>query len=437
VRKVHERRKHECACECHGELKLHISVRCDCGRPICPPKRSECEPCPPGPACPPPVRPDPPGVVRVPQPDPPPTFGTSPQPPWTVGRPPEGDPGEIPWFIGQIGSIERKGPTFGPRKDEYLPFLVIRAAAGDTGARPFNGAFWESPDIFVMPDQSADSAPLAPPHSAGAAKANVPNTLYAHVWNLGKAPVYRARVEFYWFNPSLGIARSDANFIGAAWVDLGDRFTLFPDWRAVTSPTGSWLSRGCHAVVRCPVTWVPSYVNNGHECLVVRAFEPMMDAVPPDQFSASADRHIGQRNIAVVQAASPAAIDIGLDLGYAPNVGQADVDITVDDPSTMTWLSALTWNRDPGLRAPAHVSAGLLPVTVAGARVPDLGKLPDAARVELLRLRERFPRGCDPLRIGLHVSSPNVGANEAQVVRVRQRLDGDLIGGYTVVLIGK
>ena len=59
-------------------------------------------------------------------------------------------------------------------------------------------------------------------------------------------------------------------------------------------------------------------MNNGHECLVVRAFEPLLDAVSPDQFSPGADRHVGQRNIAVVQAASPASIDLVLDLGWQP-----------------------------------------------------------------------------------------------------------------------
>lgn len=430
-------RERPCVCECHKSVTIHLSWRCDCGRPICPPELGGHKPPPKPPHCPPPARPDPPGTVTVPQADPPPVFGSSDKPPWTVGRPPAGDPGEIPWFLSQIGTIDRKGPTFGPRKDEYLPFLVVRAAPGDTGARPFNGPFWESPDIFVAPNQPADTAPPTPPDTAGLAQANAPNTLYAHVWNLGKAPAYRVRVEFYWFNPSLGISRSDANLIGAAWVDLGDRFTLFPDWREVKSAYGTWLSRGCHAIVRCPETWIPTYLNNGHECLVVRAFEPMMDSIPVDQFSAATDRHIGQRNIAVVHAASPAHIDLGLDLGYAPGVGQADVDVEVDDPATMPWLSLLTWKRSPAFHMPAAVTAGLLPVTVVGARVPDVSHLAEECREELLRSHERFPRGCDSLRIGLHVSSPNVQRNQAQVVRVRQRFNGELIGGYSVVLIGR
>jgi hypothetical protein len=80
--------------------------------------------------------------------------------------------------------------------------MLLRYASGDRGARPSNGVFWESPDIYVVANQPAEFAPLAPPLPAAVAQANVPNTLYAHVWNLGKAPAYGVRVEFWWFDPS-------------------------------------------------------------------------------------------------------------------------------------------------------------------------------------------------------------------------------------------
>ena len=78
--------------------------------------------------------------------------------------------------------------------------------------------------MFVLPDQEASKTPLMPAGAGGVARASAPNTLYAHVWNLGRLPVYRARVEFYWFNPSLGFSRSAANLVGVAHVDLDDRF---------------------------------------------------------------------------------------------------------------------------------------------------------------------------------------------------------------------
>src|SRR5262249_13092171 len=157
------------------------------------------------PLCPPP-KVDP-RLPTIPQ-SPPFQSPTSAVSPWRQGRPPAGDPNEIPWFQGKLNDIIRNGPTFGPRKDEFLPFLVVRTASGDRGKRPYNGTFWESPDIFVVPDQQASTALLMPPTFGAIAKANTANTLYAHVWNLGKAPAYRVRVEFYWADPSLGISRA-------------------------------------------------------------------------------------------------------------------------------------------------------------------------------------------------------------------------------------
>ena len=423
-----------CECPCHGSVTIHVAMTCDCGKPILPPQQ-DCEP-PKRPKCPPPPTKTQPGTVTIPQP-PPPNQTTSNVPPWTAGKPPDGDPNQIPWFRGQISGILRNGPKFGPRKDEYLPYLLIRAASGDRGGRPIpGGVFWESPDIYVTPNQDATTAPLNPPALGGVAQANVPNTLYAHVWNLGKAPAYRVRVEFYWFNPSLGISRSDANFVGAAWVDLGNRFTLYPKWVEVNESYGQWLSQGCHAIVRCPESWVPTFENNGHECLVVRVFEPLLDSLNPNQFSAGADRHVGQRNIAVVQPTSPASLDLGLGLGYPDAPSDAEVDVTADSPANMEWLQLFAGNRNPGFGPPAvAVSAGFLPPSADGTRVLSLTHLPPDLRAPLLKPRERFHRGCCPLKISFHASIPNLKPHEAQVLRIRQRIGGDIVGGYSVVIV--
>jgi len=435
---------YRCSCQCHREIRIHATPRCDCGKPMTPPQPEECEPepqdCHDGPTkkrcCPPPPNPCQPGVVDLPQ-TPPPQVKTAPQRPETQGRPPAGDLSEIPWFRGQVRNILQNGPVFGPRKDEYLPFLFVRAASGDRGSRRFNDVFWESPDIYVTPNQEASIAPLAPPTVGGVAQANAPNTLYAHVWNTGKAPAFRVRVEFYWFDPSLGISRSDSHLIGAAYVDLGNRFSHNNEWTIVNRPYGSFLSKGCHAIIKCPETWVPKFVNGGHECLVVRVLDPILDAVSPDQFSAAADRHVAQRNIAVVQAASPAKIDIALNLGYAAEAVDAEVDVVLDGPATMEWLKLYTGKPNPGLRAPAEkVVAGLLPATLLRSRQQRISDLPFECRIPLLRPMERIPRGCDPLSITLHASIKDLKKAEAQILRVRQRIEGDIVGGYTVVLIG-
>jgi hypothetical protein len=298
------------------------------------------------------------------------------------------------------------------------------------------GTFWESPDIYVTPNQDVSTAPLLPATLGGVAKASAPNTIYAHVWNFGKAPAYRVRVEFYWFNPSLGISRAAANLIGAAWIDLANRFTLQSSWTTVTTSYGEWVTQGCHAIVRCPATWIPAFENSGHECLVVRVFEPMMDALSPDQFSAANSRHVAQRNIAVVPAASPAAIDLALHLGYPDAPGDAEVDISVDGPGSMDWLQLYAGTRTPGFSAPVSpVIAGFLPPTADGSRLVNITQLPIAVRAALLKSREKFHQGCCPLQINFHASIEDMKPHEAQVLRIRQRLAGEVIGGYSVVLL--
>lgn len=366
--------------------------------------------------------------------DPPPSIGIDES--GDDERPPKGTPGERGWFGGRIKDIERDGPKFGPRKNEYLPYLLVRANPGDRGARPLNGVFWESPDVFVAPETDAAAAPLMPATTAGVAKVGAPTTLYAHVWNLGRAPAWGAFVEFSWFNPSLGFNYANANRIGVAMVDLGDRFTSLPEWREARGPAGDhYLTRGCHAIVRCPTTWVPTWENGGHECLVVRVFEPLMDPVALTSYDALRDRHVGQRNIAVVPAASPAALDLVLDVGPTEIPGRAEVEMGADPPSAMPWLALYVGRNRPPLRqAAGAVTAGLLPPTIAGARRFGLMGLPDDAVRPLLNHRERFAIGCDPVQIGFHASA-NVDRGEAHVLRIRQHVEGALVGGYTVVLV--
>ena len=93
--------------------------------------------------------------------------------------------------------------------------------------------------------------------------------------------------------------------------------------------------------------------------------------------------------------------------------------------------------RTTGLRRPAAPTrTGLLNPVPVGVVPPDIDALPPDERTKLLRQRERFHRGCDQLHIPLHAFIADIHADEAQVVRVRQRIDGELVGGYTVVLVG-
>jgi hypothetical protein len=162
----------------------------------------------------------------------------------------------------------------------------------------------------------------------------------------------------------------------------------------------------------------------------------MMDSIPADQFSAPTDRHIGQRNIAVVQAASPASVDLPIDLGYPDAPAGAELELQLDPPTAMEWLKVFTGRPDPGLVVPAQpVVAGFLPPSLPESRRLVLGNLPAEAVGQLLRPREKFERGCCPLRVHFHASVGDMKKGEAQVVRLRQRVDGELVGGYSVVLL--
>jgi hypothetical protein len=314
-----------------------------------------------------------------------------------------------------------RGPKFGSRKDEYLPYLVIRAFGGDHGARAISLPWWESPDIFIAPNLAADSAPPAPTTRAGLAQAGAPNTLWTHVWNLGRAPVYNARVEFYWCDPTVGISSDPSNLIGVAHVDLGDRD-----------------SGHAHTLVKCPTSWVPTFLNGGHECLIVRCFEPLTDPLGPDPWAAWDDRHVGQRNIHVVDAASPGVAQISLRLGCAAAPGPATLEVHRARVAEVGWLSVLSGRRDPGLRDAASVKevVGLMyPTMVRGpGDRPDLTHFtPEAAR-GILRQRIQFERGCDELEAIFYVSVDGLNKGECRIYRIQQVVAGRITGGYTVIV---
>ena len=177
----------------------------------------------------------------------------------------------------------------GTRGDLYLPFLFMRANAGDLGARPVVGPFWESPDILLLAGVDPAVAPAVPPDLGQTAHAGKPNTLYAHVWNFGLAQAPNVVVEFYWCDPSLGIGATGAHLIGVTVVSLGAR--------------GSGRS---HAVVKCPAPWFPTFVNGGHECLLVRVWDETSDGLGDPPWDAALNRHVAQRNIHVVAAGDQA-----------------------------------------------------------------------------------------------------------------------------------
>ncbi|PYI68527.1 hypothetical protein CVV68_06925 [Arthrobacter livingstonensis] len=322
---------------------------------------------------------------------------------------------------GGIVQIPGRGHTVwpGPRTDLFLPFLFIRANAGDTAARPLTGVFWESPDIFVMPGVAPDAAPPVPPVLGGVADAGQDNTLYAHVWNLGQAPAYEVLVEFYWFNPTLGFSGSDANLVGTVWTSLEARSTA-----------------GSHKVVKCPVSWKAQYLNGGHECLVVRISDASSDPLSDPAWDAAQNRHVGQRNIHVMSASEAAALPT-LGIGVGPLFAQpAQLAVARADAGTMPWLHLVTMDRAVGLGTGAATGdVGITAPVPVGAALPNLGAVPNPRGVGLIGNGGGVTG--DGQQVGFVATDGNPGAGNAHVYRVTGSQNGQTFGGYTVVVVGE
>jgi hypothetical protein len=113
------------------------------------------------------------------------------------------------------------------------------------------------------------------------------------------------------------------------------------------------------------------------------------------------------------------------------------VEVTIEPPGAMEWLQLLAGSRNTGLRSTSStITAGVMSPHPADAAPVDVGAIPPEDRVPLLQTRAMFSHGCDPLRLPLHAYAGDRGRGEAQVLRARQQLDGEVVGGYTVVLLG-
>jgi hypothetical protein len=260
--------------------------------------------------------------------------------------------------------------------------------------------FWESPDVYIEPGVAPAAAPGVPAQLGQVALANQDNTVYAHVWNLGRAPAREVVVQFYWCNPALGFNPVGATQIGTTFATLGARG-----------------SGSCHAVVKCPVSWVPTFVNGGHECLLVRAWDVAADPMTTPEWDASQNRHLGQRNIHVVPPGQSLQSPITLAVG--PLFGQAaQITVTRDQPTSMPWLQLHSMTR--GAFPPAAPPSGLV-----GLGTP--GGLLDQTGVNVTGEGQQ-------VALGSSDNPPTPGS--AHLYRVTVSQNGQAFGGYSVVVLG-
>ncbi len=260
--------------------------------------------------------------------------------------------------------------------------------------------FWESPDVYIEPGVAPAAAPDVPAQLGQIALANQDNTVYAHVWNLGRAPAREVVVQFYWCNPALGFNPVGATQIGTTFTTLGARG-----------------SGSCHAVVKCPVSWVPSFVNGGHECLLVRAWDVAADPMTTPEWDASQNRHLGQRNIHVVPPGQSLQSPVTLTVG--PLFGQAaQITVTRDQPMSMPWLQLHSMTR--GAFPPAAPPSGLV-----GLGTP--GGLLDQTGINVTGEDQQ-------VALGSSDNPPTPGS--AHLYRVTASQNGQVFGGYSVVVLG-
>lgn len=309
----------------------------------------------------------------------------------------------------------------GTRGDLFLPFLFLRANAGDLGARPVVGPFWESPDILLLADVDPAVAPAVPPDLGQTAQAGKPTTLYAHVWNFGVSDAPNVVVEFYWCDPALGINANGAHLVGVTLVSLGAR--------------GSGRS---HAVVKCPTPWYPTFVNGGHECLLVRVWDETSDGLGDPPWDAALNRHVGQRNIHVVAAGDqgmhamarlldePLLVPPPLTLEVGPLYGEsAEVAVARAAPNQMPWLQLRTGTRGQFPAQAAATGQVVLgaPTTIAGG--PSTSGAATSHQVNGDDQQVTFTTGD---------AVPPPG--QSHVYRVTASQQGQVFGGYTIVLLG-
>jgi hypothetical protein len=317
-----------------------------------------------------------------------------------------------------------------PRVEQFLPYLLIRSHLGDDGTRPmpYGRVFWDSPDIWLWGSEP-EFAPNLPPSPGGVVVAGQPTTLYALVWNLGRAPLLGAVVEFYWFDPSLSFDSAHAHLIGTATVDLP-----------------SAMSQVSRQLVKCPLPWIPVLVNDGHECLIARV-SGVGDAIGPNEWEPNLNRHVGQRNLCVL--AAPSTTDPLLkSLDRNRNRSHEIRVVAVNDGSFAVQTVA------PKLRLAPGGDIVLGGVTAGGqSLIRDRVDWPSRATRRLRRPPEIDPRRLqqqdgalrphsgeglgDPAFVEALAAAAEVAPGRARVVRVVAYDDRGLTGGYTMVLTAK
>lgn len=253
--------------------------------------------------------------------------------------------------------------------------------------------WWTSPDIWVVTGDDPTALPGPPVAGQDA-------YVWAHVKNHGTSQATGVRVDFWWADPSTQVLRSNAHFIGSAFVDL--------------APAGE-------ENVLCLAPWRVTLVNEGHECLVAVAehAESSVPSPPPDDFNPPVYREVAQRNLSVAVAmTSPlVVIPAGRRRGK-----RALIEVEAGGELGEAELSSLGLSN--------YGPCGLIDV-VLSRTVPHCGAPPDGKRAGSLDLE--IPRGTSAVLYASLLSAPEPG--QYGLVHIIEKDDERVVGGCSFVVL--
>jgi hypothetical protein len=225
--------------------------------------------------------------------------------------------------------------------------------------------------------------------------------VWAHVLNTGNTPVQNATVNFYWVNPAVGFDRTTATRIGSSYVSLCERD---------------------ESDVLCLTPWVPAFTNAGHECLVAEVFHPALDPLPPgNAFHADTDRHVAQRNLAVLATSRVRTFSVAFEVH---NPLRVDREFTLRVRSASAEELTETARR-LGLRPPKHPGT-LAELAFSHEPCPRT----DGTAAARHAIHVRVARNT---RTGLSIIGRIEG--DAALLYVEQLHDGHVVSGLSVLVV--
>ena len=172
-------------------------------------------------------------------------------------------------------------------------YLVMKNNENDIGTRPLVDISFSPPCIWVE-STNREGKRILEPQVGGQYR------IAAKVYNIGLMASYATFVEFYWLDPT------SSEPISTRIHSIGE-------------PKLSTINAGSSVIVRSDV-WIPKDVNEGHECIIVRVYDPILDPIYYEQYDQNVDRHVGQRNINIIKAAVGTNSLLAMNLGVLKQV---------------------------------------------------------------------------------------------------------------------